>query len=42
MVALLAAKRVKVDVPKLRQCTKRYKQSVSAQTFAAITRVFGL
>ncbi|KAE8885374.1 hypothetical protein PF005_g4000 [Phytophthora fragariae] len=42
MVALLASKRVKVDVPKLRQCTKRYKQHISTQTFGDITRVFGL
>ncbi|KAG7381178.1 G patch domain and ankyrin repeat-containing protein 1 [Phytophthora pseudosyringae] len=42
MVALLASKRVKVDVPKLRQCTKRYKQNISTQTFGDIMRVFGL
>ncbi|KAG3112547.1 hypothetical protein PI124_g8696 [Phytophthora idaei] len=42
MVALLASKRVKVDVPKLRQCTKRYKQNISTKTFGDIMRVFGL
>ncbi|OWZ24150.1 hypothetical protein PHMEG_000854 [Phytophthora megakarya] len=42
MTALLASKRVKVDVPKLRQCTKRYKQQISTHTFGAIMRVFGL
>ncbi|EGZ07801.1 hypothetical protein PHYSODRAFT_528234 [Phytophthora sojae] len=42
MVALLASKHVKVDVPKLRQCTKRYKQDISTQPFGDIMRVFGL
>ncbi|EEY69693.1 uncharacterized protein PITG_19313 [Phytophthora infestans T30-4] len=42
MVALLASKHVKVDVLKLRQCTKRYKQSTSTKTFGDIMRVVGL
>eukprot|EP00644_Phytophthora_capsici_P001601 jgi/Phyca11/577389/estExt2_Genewise1.C_PHYCAscaffold_1120016 len=42
MVALLARKRVNVDVPKLRQATKRYKQNISPQTFGDIMRIFGL
>ncbi|POM79882.1 Serine/threonine protein Kinase, partial [Phytophthora palmivora] len=42
MTVLLTNKRVQVDVPKLRQCTKRYKQNISTQTFGDIMRVFGL
>lgn len=42
MVALLARKRVNVDVPKLRQATKRYKQNIAPQTFGDIMRIFGL
>ncbi|ETM54127.1 hypothetical protein L914_02491 [Phytophthora nicotianae] len=42
MVALLASKRVKLDVPKLRQCTKCYKQNISTKTFGDIMQVFGL
>ncbi|KAL4118242.1 hypothetical protein KRP22_012727 [Phytophthora ramorum] len=42
MVALLTRKRVACDVLKLRQCTKRYKQNISTQTFGDIMRVFGL
>ncbi|KAG7397304.1 G patch domain and ankyrin repeat-containing protein 1 [Phytophthora boehmeriae] len=42
MVTLLASKKVKCNVPMLRQCTKRYKRSISAQAFGDVMRVFGL
>lgn len=40
MVALLRAKRVAVDVPRLRQCSKRYKQALDSRSLDAIARVF--
>ncbi|KAI9916441.1 hypothetical protein PsorP6_017859 [Peronosclerospora sorghi] len=42
MVALLAAKEVKVDTIKLRQCTKDYKHNISTHTIDNIMRVFKL
>jgi hypothetical protein len=42
MVALLQAKRVRVDVPRLRQCTKRYKQALDSRALDAIMSVFAV
>ncbi|CAI5746314.1 unnamed protein product [Peronospora destructor] len=42
MIALLASKHVKLDILKLRQSTKRYKQNLSTHTFSDIMHVFGL
>ncbi|CAH0513810.1 unnamed protein product [Peronospora belbahrii] len=42
MIALLASKHLNVNILKLRQSTKRYKQNISTHTFGDIMRVFGL